>query len=91
MVGVCLTIIAILKLLNVPRPLLGIIDSLVAVNSLCFLISSILSYLSLRAQNTLNRFQLERYADIIFLLGLTVMVGLAFVLAYEAGASDAVA
>ena len=88
MVGVSLTIIAILKLLNVPRPALGIIDSIVASNSLLFLASSILSYLSLRAYGALNRQKLERYADILFLVGLSVMVFLAFVLAYEAGASD---
>ena len=49
-----------------------------------FLISSTLSYLSLRSYNPLIGHKLERYADVLFLVGLAIMV----VLAYEAGTTD---
>jgi hypothetical protein len=52
-----------------------------AINSLIFLISCFLSYMSLRSYKAAGTF--ERYADILFLSGLSLMVIGGFLLAWE--------
>ena len=69
MVGVCITALSILKLV---RPTgIGIwVNHLLALGSLVFLTSGILSYAAMRsAQNV----RLERYADLTFIAGLLLL------------------
>lgn len=81
MTGVCVTIISIVRLVEANHHISTIIDNIMAVNSLIFLISCFLSYMSLRSYRAAGAF--ERYADILFLTGLSVMVIGGFVLAWE--------
>jgi hypothetical protein len=81
MTGVCVTIISIVRLVETNHHVSTIIDNIMAVNSLIFLISCFLSYMSLRSYRTAGTF--ERYADILFLTGLSVMVIGGFFLAWE--------
>jgi len=83
MVGACLTTISILRLLEISRSLALLIDSFLALDSLVFLSSSFISYLSIRSRQFSAR--LERIADVIFLLGLAIMVVIGFMLTYEFG------
>ncbi|WP_243042176.1 hypothetical protein [Dyella sedimenti] len=70
MVGVCLTVIGILRVVISLRKedLLG--DDLLAVNSLLYLASCLLSYWALRTRSVRRNHRLERVADAIFLVAL---------------------
>lgn len=81
MAGVCITIIGIVRLVETNRHISTIIDKLMSFDSLIFLISCFLSYLSLRPFKTAGKF--EKYADILFLIGLSLMVIGGFLLAWE--------
>ena len=69
MVGVCITALSILKLV---RPTgLGIwVNHLLAVSSLVFLTSGMLSYAAMRAAQNVR---LEHYADVAFIAGLLLL------------------
>lgn len=79
MVGVCMTVISIVKLLPI-GPAGTWIDKLLAIDSVAFLASAAFSYFSIR-DNTLER--LERHADVTFMIGLLGMAICAFLLAFE--------
>lgn len=79
MVGVCMTVISIVKLLHIGRAGTWI-DKLLAIDSLAFLASAAFSYLSMRS---IALEQLEKRADRAFMLGLIGMAICAFLLAFE--------
>ena len=80
MIGVCMTVISLAHL--IPRQSISRhVNELLALDSLLFLGSAMLSYFSLRHPNWAEKF--ESMADIIFLLGLAVMVVVGFVVAFE--------
>lgn len=79
MVGVCMTVISIIKLLHLGRAGTWI-DKLLAIDSLIFLASAMFSYISLRKESMAL---FESYADASFMLGLTGMASCAFLLAFE--------
>jgi hypothetical protein len=70
MVGVCLTVIGILRVVISLRKedLLG--DDLLAVNSMLYLASCLLSYWALRTRSVRRNHRLEQIADIVFLAAL---------------------
>jgi len=80
MIGVCMTVISLAHLIpkqNISRH----VNELLSLDSLLFLGSAMLSYFSIRRPMMAERF--ERVADVIFLLGLAVMVVVGFVIAFE--------
>lgn len=83
MIGVCVTFIGLIKL-GEGRGANTYVDEACALNTLVFLASAITSYASIRyaGRPRLSR-RLERIADMAFLIGLVVIVGLAVVFAYE--------
>jgi hypothetical protein len=80
MVGVCMTVLSIAKLVEGQTEHPYIIDELMAFNSLMFLLSAGLSYLSIRNQRL--HVKLERVADHLFMGGLTLMTISAFLFTY---------
>ena len=83
MVGVCITLIGIVRLLESHAAITTIIDDVAAVAAVVFLLSTILSFASLRAAAAWP----ERYADVVFLLGMLMLVVCGFMLAWELGQS----
>lgn len=79
MIGVCMTVISIVKLLHVGSAGTWI-DKLLAIDSLTFLASAAFSYFSMR-DGAFARF--ERYADRSFMVGLLGMTVCALLLAFE--------
>jgi hypothetical protein len=80
MVGVCMTVISVVQI--IPKNLVSPwVDALLALDNLMFLVSAVLSYVSLRRNDFDGR--LERRADVIFLIALLVMVFAGFMLAFE--------
>lgn len=88
MVGLSLTTISILRLLEMSHNMTLFIDAFMAFDSLVFLASSVLSYLSIRSLQ--RGALLEKIADIIFLMGLAIMVISGFLLTYEFGVKEVI-
>jgi hypothetical protein len=84
MLGVCLTGIGLVK---VAEAHIGPshVDEYLSLNSICFLISCICSYSSIRRNNhgTITRNRLEQIADVFFIIGLVVMTVVSVTFAYE--------
>lgn len=81
MAGVCITVISIVRLVETHRHVSTVIDNLMAFTGLVFLVSCFLSYISIRSPRLSARF--EKYADFLFLAGLSLMVIGGFLLAWE--------
>ncbi len=83
MVGVCLTGIGLFRVIEQLKNINGVADNLLALDSLGFLASCLLSYFSLRSRHAERALKLERIADRIFLIALGVMTIIAGLIAYE--------
>ena len=73
MVGVCLTVIGILRVVITVKHEDTLADDFLAIDAVLFLISCFLSYWALRTRNTRRMHRVERIADTIFLLALFFM------------------
>jgi len=74
MVGVCLTVIGLIRIVITLGKFDTIADNILAFASLVFLISCFCSYWALRTRGTRRMHLLERIADVTFLIGLLLMV-----------------
>lgn len=79
LVGVCVTVISLVKALHIGQ-VGSLLDKLLAIDTLFFTISAMLSYLSMRGYKSVNA---EKYADIAFMIGLVELGGCAILLAFE--------
>jgi hypothetical protein len=80
MVGVCIMVISIVKSMG-PDLTSYLIDKALAIDSLLFMISALLSFLSIRLKQSTDR--LERWAEMVFLLGLVSMTLITVVFSFE--------
>ena len=83
LVGACLTGVG---LLNVARHSTGVsifADDLIVIDAAVLLMACFLAYLALRAKDKRRWLRLERYADALFLLGLSGMVVIGALIAHE--------
>ncbi len=80
MVGVCMTVITVMQLAP-KNSISSWADNLIAIDSLLFLASTILSYWSVRHEE--NLVKTESYADRLFLLGMIMMVLISFLVSFE--------
>ena len=71
LLGLCFIVLTSISLLDVHEK--TFIDEVVSVAALTFMISSILSFLSLRAGNAKRNNQLEKTADYFFIVGLSTL------------------
>jgi hypothetical protein len=83
MVGVCLTVIGLIRVVISVRGVDTLTDDLLALDALLFLTSCLLSYWGLRARGTNRMHRIERLADGIFVFGLLMMVGACGMIAYS--------
>ena len=74
LVGVCLTVIGIVRILIGTKNINTIADDLLAIDAFVFLCSCLLSYWALRSRSKRRMHQVERIADSIFIFGLLIMV-----------------
>ena len=79
LVGVCLTVISLIKVLHIGR-VGSLLDKFLAIDALLFTVSATLSYASMRGKDSAR---LEKYADQLFMLGLLELVICAILLAFE--------
>jgi hypothetical protein len=84
LVGVCLTVVGIF---NFARrrgdPESSLADNLVAIDAIVFLFACLFTYLALRAPTKQRWRRLERYADLLFLAGLSAVVLIGALIAYD--------
>ena len=74
MVGVCLTVIGLLRVIIAIRKFDTIADDILAMDAVVFLVSCLLSYWALRTRATRRMYRVEHLADSMFILGLLLMV-----------------
>ncbi len=87
MVGVCLTVIGLIRVVITLRKISTIADDLLAIDALLFLIASLLSYAALRTR-AVRRMQLfERIADRVFICAMILMTIVCGILTYAISAT----
>ena len=74
MVGVCLTVIGLIRVIVTLRRVDTFADDLLAVDAILFLVACLSSYWALRTRSKQRMYRLERFADIVFLTALILMV-----------------
>ena len=74
MVGVCLTVIGIIRIVISIRKADTLADDLLAFDAVLFLASCLSSSLALRTRSTRRLHGLERFADVTFIIALVAMV-----------------
>lgn len=85
MIGVCMTVISIIKVMGVGGGRHQIAEIL-AVDSLVFMISAAFSYIAMRydpSARAATAANMEKIADIAFMVGLAITTMVGFLLAYE--------
>jgi hypothetical protein len=82
LVGVCLTVIGLLRIVINTSKVESVVDDFLAADAVIFLISCLLSYWALRTRSLYRMYRVERAADVIFLLGLFLMVLVCSFVAY---------
>ena len=87
MVGVCLTVIGLLRVVITIQKADTIADDLLAVDAILFLLSCLLSYWALRTRTARRMHNVERVADAIFMLALMLMVGICAFVTYALSVS----
>ena len=83
LVGVCLTVIGLIRVVVATINIDTIADNLLAVDALLFLASCLLAYWALRTRSIRRMYRVERAADAIFIAGLLLMTGVCSIIAYE--------
>jgi len=83
MVGVCMTVIGILRLVINIQKVSTLADDFLAVDALMFLTSCLLSYWALRSRGYARMHRVERVADGAFILGLLGMGAICVFTVYE--------
>ena len=74
MVGVCLTVIGLVRVVITLGKADTFADDLVAIDALLFLVACLSSYWALRTRSVKRMHRVERFADIAFIVALVFMV-----------------
>jgi hypothetical protein len=82
MVGVCLTVIGLIRVVITLGRADTLADDFLAVDALLFLISCLLSYWALRSRGLRRMHRLEKIADSIFIVAMIGMVGVCGLITY---------
>ena len=82
MVGVCLTVIGVLRVVTTARRVDTFADDMLAIDAALFLVSCLSSYWALRTRSTRRLHRVERFADFIFIFALVFMVAICAFITY---------
>ena len=83
MVGVCLTVIGLIRVVITLGSADTLADDLLAADALLFLISCLLSYWALRSRGLRRMHRLEKIADAIFIIAMIGMVTVCALITYS--------
>ena len=87
MVGVCLTVIGLVRVVITLGKADTFADDLLAGDALLFLVSCFLSYAALRSRGMRRMHRIERAADAVFIFAMIVMVAICAFLTYAVTAT----
>jgi ABC-type xylose transport system permease subunit len=87
MVGVCLTVIGLIRIVITLQKVDTVADDLLAADALLFLASCGLSYWAIRTRRARRRHRAERLADLTFLLAMLVMAAVCLFITYALATS----
>jgi len=82
LVGVCLTVIGIFRAVGELNNFSTFGDNILAIDAIIFLASCIFAYSSLRSQKIEKQRKLEKIADTLFIVGLSMMAIVCAIIAY---------
>jgi hypothetical protein len=74
MVGVCLTVIGLLRVVITLRKADTVADNLLALDAILYLIACLSAYWALRTRSRRRMYLVERFADAVFVVALVLMV-----------------
>lgn len=83
MIGVCFTVLGLFTIFHTIKQVQTLIDEFITIAAVFFLISCFISYMAIRTKNKKRSFNLEKIADIIFLIALTFIVVIAALFVFE--------
>ena len=83
MVGVCLTVIGLIRVVITLGKADTLADDFLAIDALLFLASCLLSYWALRSRGIARMHKIERAADMIFIFAMIGMVGVCTLITYS--------
>ena len=86
MVGVCLTVVGLIRVVITLGKVDTIADDLLSGDALLFLLASLLSYYALRTRNLNRMHRVERVADGIFILAMILMAVVCGIITYAMSA-----
>jgi len=82
LLGVCLTVIGLLRVVITLRKANTFADDLLAIDAILFLISCVTAYWALRSRKATRMYRVERFADAVFLIALALMAGICVFITY---------
>src|SRR6184192_4940500 len=82
MVGVCLTVIGLIRVVISLGTADTLADDFLAADALLFLVSCMLSYWALRSRGLRRMHRLEKFADAIFIIAMIGMVAVCALITY---------
>lgn len=82
MVGVCLTVIGVLRLIIEVKGYRTIADDLVAVDGILFLLACVSSFLMLKVRDHGHRHAFRVATDVIFLTAIVLMMGICLLITW---------
>ena len=82
MVGVCLTVIGLIRVVVTLKSVNTLADDLLAADALLFLSASLLSYWALRTRSLRRMHRVERTADGLFILAMILMTAVCGVITF---------
>ena len=88
MVGVCVTVIGLIRVVVTLGKADTVADDLLAIDALLFLTSCLLSYAALRARSFRRMHNIERAADVVFIVAMMVMTGICGFITYSISVSS---
>jgi hypothetical protein len=87
MVGVCLTVIGLVRVVITLQSVDTIADDLLATDAILFLVACLVSYWALRTRPLRRMHRVERFADGVFLTALLLMVAVCLFVTYALSTS----
>ncbi|HEY0503742.1 putative membrane protein [Lysobacter sp. OAE881] len=72
MLGVCMTVVGVIRVVTAVRRVNTIADEMLSINAIVYLCAGLCAYWALRTKRGRRNLVLERVADAIFLIGLVM-------------------
>src|SRR6266516_4242634 len=88
MVGVCLTVIGLIRVVITLGKADTLADDLLAGDALLFITSCLLSYAALRARSYRRMHRIERAADVVFIVAMVMMTAICGFITYSISISS---